>query len=280
MNYSEIVEQIALKGSFLCVGLDSDNAKLPICLKERRPWESLYNFTQKIVDATAPYAVAFKPNVAFYESLGKWGWEVLSCVVEHIKRHYPEILVIADAKRGDIGNTSLKYAHTFFEELDADAVTVAPYMGKDSVQPFLDYEDKWTVILGLTSNAGSEDFQMAELADGQKLYQKVIATAASWGSVDNTMFVVGATKAEMLKDIRKIVREHFLLVPGVGAQGGSLEKVAQYGMNQSCGLLVNASRSIIYASSGNDFAQAAALKAQEMQQQMRALLIKHSCIYE
>lgn len=279
MNYSELVDNIYSKGSFLCVGLDTDYTKLPKHLKEpgHSKAEAMLLFNKAIIDATAPYAVAFKPNVAFYECEGLAGWQVLMDTIAYIKEKYPDILVIADAKRGDIGNTSKMYAKTFFESLNADAVTVAPYMGEDSVIPFLVYDNKWTVILGLTSNCGSKDFQHLYDPDDVPLYKHVIETASDWGCKENTMFVVGATQAEMLEGIREIVPEHFLLVPGVGAQGGSLEEVARYGMiPEKCGLLVNASRSIIYASDDIDFACAAAQEAAALQDKMTGLLFKFS----
>ena len=265
----------------------------------------MLRFNKMIVDATAPYAVAFKPNVAFYESEGTDGWRVLEETVAYIKRKYPEILVIADAKRGDIGNTSERYAVAMFDRLGADAVTLAPYMGKDSISPFLAHPGKWSVILALTSNAGSEDFQVLQAYDEDvtapqvrclnkgriilskpsleaqllPLYEHVLATASSWGTKNNTMFVVGATHAEMLTDVRKIVPAHFLLVPGVGAQGGSLEDVAKYGMTPDCGLLVNSSRGIIYAGNDKYFAVTAAEKAAELQNQMAELLYRYSKLY-
>lgn len=274
MNYLQIVEQIAQKRSFLCVGLDTDYKKLPDCLKNAP--EALSVFNKAVIDATAPYTVAYKLNVAFYESEGTAGWNALAETIDYLRASYPEILVIADAKRGDIGNTSEMYARAMFDNLNADAVTVAPYMGEDSIAPFLKHKDKWTIILGLTSNPGSRDFQFQILPDGRPLYQHVLETAAAWGNKENTMFVVGATQAPMLQDIREIVPEHFLLVPGVGAQGGSLEDVALYGMNENCGLLVNSSRGIIYASHDQDFAEAAGQKAAELQQRMAELLEEYT----
>ena len=280
MNYYQLVEQIYKKKSFLCVGLDTDYNKIPEYLWELGCEESILAFNKAIIDATAPYAVAFKPNVAFYECLGPKGMDVLYATISYIRKKYPEIFVIADAKRGDIGNTSEMYAKTFFDVLDADAVTVAPYMGKDSVTPFLNHEGKWTVILGLTSNIGSFDFQHLKLNNQVEtpLYEQVIYTASKWGNKENTMFVVGATQAEMLEDIRNIVPEHFLLVPGVGAQGGSLEEVARHGMASGiCGLLVNSSRGIIYAGHDEDFAGAAAEEAAKLQSQMACLLKLYGC---
>lgn len=280
MNYSQLVEQIYKKKSFLCVGLDTDYSKIPEYLLELGRDEGCLAFNKAIIDATAPYAVAFKPNVAFYECLGSLGTTVLEATISYIKRKYPDILVIADAKRGDIGNTSEMYAKAFFDVLGADAVTVAPYMGKDSVAPFLSHEGKWSIILGLTSNIGSFDFQHLKLNNKVEtpLYEQVIYTVSQWGNKENTMFVAGATQAEMLEDIRNIVPEHFLLVPGVGAQGGSLEEVARHGMvPEICGLLVNASRSIIYAGHDKSFAEAAAEEAADLQSRMACLLKFYGC---
>ena len=287
MNYQELVKQIFKKRSFLCVGLDPDYEKIPQQLKADyshvTPDILLMEFIQNIVDATAPYAVAFKPNLAFFERYGSGGFRLLEDVISYIKTAYPDILVIADAKRGDIGNTAKQYAKALFGELSADAVTVNPYMGEDSVLPFLTYKDDydpetnfWTVILALTSNKGCFDFQLVEDANAEKLYQKVLRTTSSWteSTKENTMYVVGATRADMLADIRRIVPEHFLLVPGVGAQGGSLEEVVKYGMTKDCGLLVNSSRGILYAASHEGYAEAAARAAAKLQQQMDALLPK------
>ena len=308
MNYSQLVEQIRQKESFLCVGLDTDYKKIPADVKTAMIDDSMLFFNTQIIKATAPYAVAYKLNVAFYESQGIAGWKVLAETIRFIQDNYPDIFIIADAKRGDIGNTSAMYAKAMFDELQADAVTVVPYMGQDSIAPFLAHENRWTIILALTSNTGSEDFQtllaqedelgspilehngegemvpatatkaMLEKTrlEAEPLYQKVLATASSWGTTENTMFVVGATHAEMLTDVRKIVPKHFLLVPGVGAQGGSLEDVAKYGMTADCGLLVNSSRGIIYAGQDANFADTAAQKAAELQQQMAALLHTYS----
>jgi len=262
MTSSQIYSQIKAKESYLCVGLDTDLDKIPSCLDgERYP---LFVFNREIIDATADLAVCYKPNTAFYESYGAWGWQQLEMTVSYIKEHYPEIFVIADAKRGDIGNTAARYAKAFFDNMPCDAVTISPYMGRDSVDPFLAYEGKWAVILGLTSNASAADFEL----DGD-LYKKVISKAAEWGTADNIMFVAGATRPEMLSEIRQICPDHFLLVPGVGAQGGSVEQVAKYGINNRCGLLVNSSRGIIYASKGDDFADAAAKAALQLQEKMR-----------
>ncbi len=266
MTANSLYEQIKAKKSFLCVGLDTDLDRLPAALDgEQFP---LFIFNREIIDATAEYAVCYKPNTAFYECYGSWGWQQLEMTVAYIKEQYPGIFVIADAKRGDIGNTAARYAKAFFDNMPCDAVTLSPYMGRDSVQPFLEYKDKWAVILGLTSNASAADFEL----EGD-LYKKVIRTSMAWGSADNIMYVAGATRAEMLADIREICPDHFLLVPGVGAQGGSVEQVAKWGFNSRCGLLVNSSRGIIYASRGNDFAGAAAEAAATLRGQMLANFI-------
>lgn len=267
MNREQLFEQIKAKKSFLCVGLDTDQAKMPKHLEG-----DIFLFNKEIIDATAPYAVCFKPNVAFYECLGAYGWIALEETVKYIKENYPEIFVIADAKRGDIGNTSEMYAKAFFEGMQADAVTVAPYMGEDSVAPFLKFGGKFAVLLALTSNKGANDFQMLQCYGDNPLYEEVLYKSQKWGSEDNMMYVVGATQAQMLEDIRLYVPNHFLLVPGVGAQGGSLSEVAKYGMNKQCGLLVNSSRGIIYASKAEDFAETAAKEAQKLQVEMNKLL--------
>ena len=273
MNYTQLFEQIKKKKSFLCVGLDSDIAKLPAHLSGVE--DPVFEFNKQIVEATADVTVAYKPNIAFYESRGVEGWSSLEKTVKYIREHYPEIFLIADAKRGDIGNTSKMYARAFFSQDMVDAVTLSPYMGRDTVEPFLGYEGKWAVILALTSNPSAADFEMLPLKDGGRLYEKVIDTSSRWGTVDNTMYVVGATQARMLGGIRQLVPDHFLLVPGVGAQGGSLEEVARYGMNRRCGLLVNSSRGIIYADSSERFAETAAAKAGELASQMAVLLEKY-----
>ncbi len=283
MNYSDLVAQIKIKKSFLCVGLDTDLEKIPAFLTQDINDATLpmFTFNKAIIDATAPYAVAFKPNVAFYEAIGPEGLIVLNETINYIKKSYPEILVIADAKRGDIGNTSKMYAKAFFEEFGADALTVAPYMGEDSVTPFLSYKDKWVVLLTLTSNKGSHDFQFIEdSCNRDTLYETVLKKSKCWGGTKkNMMYVVGATQArEEIANIRTIVPDNFLLVPGVGAQGGSLEEVAEYGMNKDCGLLVNSSRGIIYAGHDECFADAAAEEAQKLQQQMEILLKKKGII--
>lgn len=269
MTYDQLFEQIKKKKSFLCVGLDSDIAKIPSHLLEEE--DPVFAFNKAIVDATAEVAIAYKPNIAFYESRGVEGWQSLERTMKYIKTTYPEIFTIADAKRGDIGNTSQMYAKAFLETLDFDAITVAPYMGEDSVTPFLQYEGKWVVLLALTSNKGAFDFQFfAE--NGEKLYERVLKKSQEWGNDRNMMYVVGATKADMLEGIRKIVPEHFLLVPGVGAQGGSLEEVARYGMNNHCGLIVNSSRGIIFADKTENFARRAGEEARKLQADMERLL--------
>ena len=271
MKRNLLVDQIRNKKSFLCVGLDTDYNKIPDFLKQKSG-NTIVEFNKAIIDATAPYTVAYKPNLAFYEADGVKGWEAFEATVKYIKEKYPEIMIIADAKRGDIGNTSKLYARSFFEHLDVDAVTVAPYMGCDSVSPFLGYDGKWVILLALTSNAGSADFQLTEDTDGQRLFEKVIKTSEEWASDEEMMYVVGATRGQLFEDIRRVAPNHFLLVPGVGAQGGSLEEVARYGMISDCGLIVNSSRGIIYASSGEDFAEAAANEARKLAEQMSTLL--------
>ena len=268
MNYTELYDNIRRKGSFLCVGLDTDPEKIPACIRERHGDASMLAFNKAIIDATAKYAVAYKPNIAFYEAEGVAGWQQLAETVRYIRTQHPDILIIADAKRGDIGNTSAMYARTFFEELDIDSVTVAPYMGEDSVTPFLTYEGKWVILLALTSNKGSYDFQLTEDKDGERLFEKVLRKSQAWANDENMMYVVGATQGRMFEDIRRIVPNHFLLVPGIGAQGGSLEEVCRYGMTPQCGLIVNSSRAIIYADKSEAFAQAAKNEAEKVQKQM------------
>ncbi len=270
MIRQQLIENIRRKKSFLCVGLDTDVNKIPESLFDTSD-DAIFEFNKQIIDATADLCVAYKPNLAFYESLGLEGWDVLERTVEYIRATYPDQFIIADAKRGDIGNTSAMYARTFFGNMDFDAVTVAPYMGEDSVTPFLTYDNKWVILLALTSNKGAFDFQFME-QDGEKLFERVLKTSQTWGTDENLMYVVGATKADMLADIRKIVPNHFLLVPGVGAQGGSLQEVAKYGLTDECGLLVNSSRQIIYASSESDFAQKAREEAMKVQQEMEEIL--------
>ncbi len=275
MNYLELFESIRGKRSFLCVGLDTEIEKIPAFLKKKK--DPVFEFNKRIIDATHKYAVAYKPNVAFYESNGSSGWTTLEATVRYLKKKHPEILVIADAKRGDIGNTSKMYAKAFLENLPFDALTVAPYMGEDSVTPFLSYPEKWVVLLALTSNKGADDFQYHN-EDGIKLFERVLTVSQKWGTVDNLMYVVGATRAAMLRDIRRIVPEHFLLVPGVGAQGGSLAEVAKYGMNNKCGLLVNSSRGIIFADSTENFDKVAGEKASELQLEMEQYLSERNLI--
>jgi orotidine-5'-phosphate decarboxylase len=270
MNREQLFQQIQKKRSFLCVGLDTDIRKIPAHL--RNADAPLFEFNRAIIDATAPYTVAYKPNLAFYEASGSAGVAQFEATCRYIRTHYPEILIIADAKRGDIGNTSQMYARGFYDADLADAVTLAPYMGRDTVEPFLKYEAKWAVILALTSNPSADDFETLTLASGKPLWKQVLETAATWGTPDNTMFVVGATRAEMLGEVREVVPDHFLLVPGVGAQGGSLAEVAKYGMNSQCGLLVNSSRGVIYADSSEAFAEAAATEARRLALEMSDLL--------
>lgn len=266
MNRQQLIHQIFTKKTFLCVGLDTDISKIPEHLKNET--DPIFAFNKAIIDATAPYCVAYKPNLAFYESYGLKGMMAFEKTIQYLKNHYPTHFIIADAKRGDIGNTSKMYAQTFFEEYDLDSVTVAPYMGEDSVKPFLEYNGKWVILLALTSNKGSHDFQLTEDKSGERLFEKVLKKSQEWGTPENLMYVVGATQGRMFEDIRRIAPEHFLLVPGVGAQGGSLQEVCKYGMTKDCGLLVNSSRGIIYAGKGTDFAEAAARKAREMQEEM------------
>ena len=271
MTRQELIANIQRKKSFLCVGLDTDLKKVPEhLLKEEDP---IFAFNKAIIDATAPYCVAYKPNLAFYEAFGVKGLVAFEKTVKYLKQNYPDQFIIADAKRGDIGNTSQMYARTFFDEYDVDALTVAPYMGEDSVTPFIEgYDGKWVILLALTSNKGSFDFQLTEDKDGERLFEKVIRRSQNWGNDENMMYVVGATRGEMFLDIRKVAPKAFLLVPGVGAQGGSLEEVCKYGMIEDCGLLVNSSRAIIYADKTENFAKVAAEKAKEVADQMAELL--------
>ncbi len=270
MNREKLFARIRKKDSYLCVGLDTDLERIPRHLKNTK--DPVFEFNKQIIDATEKYAVAYKPNIAFYEALGTRGWESLERTINYIPDH---LFTIADAKRGDIGNTSRLYARAFFEQLEFDSVTVAPYMGEDSVRPFLDFDDKWVILLGHTSNQGSQDFQTLDLADGTKLYERVIRTAANWGGPDRLMFVVGATRGERIGEIREMAPEHFFLVPGVGAQGGDLEQVSRLGFNEHCGLLVNSSRGIIYASGGKDFAAEAGKAAHKLQHEMSELMDKY-----
>lgn len=275
MKLNHIVAEIKRKQSFLCVGLDTDINKIPSILKSED--DAVFAFNKRIVDATAPYAIAFKPNLAFYEAQGLKGWQSLEKTAFYIKEKYPEIFVIADAKRGDIGNTSTQYAKAFFEALPFDAITVAPYMGSDSVSPFLKFDEKFVILLALTSNAGANDFQYFK-QNKEFLFEKVLTESQKWAGKDKMMYVVGATRAEMLNRIREIIPQHFLLVPGVGAQGGSLQDVAKYGMTDDGGLIVNSSRAIIYASSDSDFDKKAESEAKQVQEEMRKLLLEKKVI--
>lgn len=269
MNKQQLFEQIKKKQSFLCVGLDTDVNKIP---QELMAFEDpVFEFNKQIINHTAPYAVAYKPNTAFYEVYGAKGWQSLQRTIQYLRNNHPEIFIIADAKRGDIGNTSANYAKAFFNTLKADALTVAPYMGKDSVEPFLNFEDKWVILLALTSNKGSQDFQYLNVGE-RMLHQQVLQTATTWATSEQMMFVVGATHPEELGEIRKMLPDYFFLVPGVGAQGGDLQAVAENGLNDECGLLVNSSRGIIYASNGSDFAVRAGEEAKKLQEQMAELL--------
>lgn len=271
MDYKQLFEQIQKKKSFLCVGLDADITKIPsYLLKEDDP---IFEFNKRIIDATAQYSIAYKPNIAFYEAHGVSGWKSLEKTINYINLIHEDIFVIADAKRGDIGNTSKMYARAFFEQFNCDAITVAPYMGKDSVIPFLGFKNKWVILLALTSNESAKDFQLLNIQGSDRnLFETVLQKSSEWGNKDNLMYVVGATQAKYLKEIREIIPDHFLLIPGVGAQGGSLKEVAEYGMNKSCGLIVNSARSIIYADSSSDFDRIAGNKARELQNEMAELL--------
>ena len=272
MNRQQLINEIFTKKTFLCVGLDTDINKIPAHLKNED--DPIFAFNKAIIDATAPYCVAYKPNLAFYECYGLKGMLAFEKTIQYIKENHPNHFIIADAKRGDIGNTSKMYAQTFFEEYNLDSVTVAPYMGEDSVKPFLEYDGKWVILLALTSNKGSHDFQLTEDKQGKRLFEKVLKKSQEWGTTENLMYVVGATQGKMFEDIRRMAPEHFLLVPGVGAQGGSLQEVCKYGMTKDCGLLVNSSRGIIYASIDTDFAEVAAVKAKELQEEM-AVELEH-----
>lgn len=281
MTRQEIIGHIKEKRSFLCVGLDSDIKKMPQWLVEETggdTYKALMTFNKAIIDATAPYCVAYKPNTAFYEAFGAEGWKALADTIAYIRENHPRHFVIADAKRGDIGNTSAMYARAFFNDLKADALTVAPYMGEDSVKPFLGYEGKWVILLALTSNKGSMDFQLIRDENGNRLFENVISKSQTWGSTDEIMYVVGATRGQMFEDIRAVAPNNFLLVPGVGAQGGSLEEVCRYGMTDDCGLLVNSSRAIIYASSDRNFAEAAGEAAKAVADEMKGFLATYSKI--
>ena len=270
MNRQQLINEIFTKKSFLCVGLDTDINKIPEHLKKEE--DPIFAFNKAIIDATAPYCVAYKPNLAFYECYGLKGMIAFEKTIKYLKENHPNHFIIADAKRGDIGNTSKMYAQTFFEEYNLDSVTVAPYLGEDSVKPFLEYDGKWVILLALTSNKGSHDFQLTEDKQGERLFEKVLKKSQEWGTTENLMYVVGATQGKMFEDIRRIAPNHFLLVPGVGAQGGSLQEVCKYGMTKDCGLLVNSSRGIIYASKDEDFAEIAGQKAKELQLEMASEL--------
>lgn len=269
MTIPDLVAQIKEKKSFLCIGLDTDLDKMPKHLLQKE--DPVFEFNKAIIDATHHLAVAYKPNIAFYEAYGVKGWEALQKTITYINKQYPEVFTIADAKRGDIGNTSTRYAKAFFEDLAFDSVTIAPYMGKDSVEPFLAFKDKITILLALTSNPGAFDFQTQKIGE-QSLYELVLKTSKTYKNAENLMYVVGATKSDYLKDIRKIIPKHFMLIPGVGAQGGNLKKVCKYGLNEQVGLLINSSRGIIYASDQEDFAAAAAKQAQKLQTEMEEIL--------
>ncbi len=275
MTHKALLEQIKVKKSFLCVGLDVDKELIPGHLKSEP--DAIFTFCKKIIEATAPYCVAYKPNIAFFEAYGLEGWKSLAKVIGFLNREYPNIFTIADAKRADIGNSSMKYAKAYFEQFEFDSVTISPYMGKDSIEPFLEYEGKHAILLALTSNEGASDFQMLH-SEGKLLYKEVIKKSRNWENAHRLMYVVGATKAQALKEIRKIIPDSFLLIPGVGAQGGSLEEVAVNGLNHECGLLVNSSRGIIYASTGDDFDQVAASIAKDLQMQMAFHLNKKGVV--
>jgi orotidine-5'-phosphate decarboxylase len=276
MTSQELFANIRRKRSFLCVGLDTDLKKIPSHLLTFE--DPVFEFNKAIVDATAELCIAYKPNLAFYECLGVKGWQSLKKTVEYIRTNYPDQLLIADAKRGDIGNTSEMYAKTFFQQFDFDAVTVAPYMGEDSVKPFLGYSNKWVILLALTSNKGSHDFQFTQSVEGEHLFEAVLRKSQEWGSVDNLMYVVGATQGSLFEDIRKVAPDHFLLVPGVGAQGGDLKEVCKYGLNAQCGLIVNSSRQILYASSDEKFAERAQIEALKVQVEMVGILLKNKLL--
>ena len=270
MNRQQLIEQIKIKKSFLCIGLDADLEKMPQHLLSLE--DPIFEFNKQIIDATHHLAVAYKPNIAFYEVYGTNGWKSLEKTIDYLNKNYSEIFTIADAKRGDIGNTSTRYAKAFFEDLNFDSITVAPYMGKDSVEPFLAFENKFTILLALTSNIGGDDFQTLEDENGMKLYERVLRKSLNWKNSNQLMYVIGATRPEYFERIRKIIPDHFLLVPGIGAQGGDLKEVCKYGLNKDIGLLINSSRGIIYASSEKDFAQLAAEKATDLQKEMKTLI--------
>lgn len=271
MTKEQLISEIKSKQSFLCVGLDTDLTKIPQFLLDFD--DPIFEFNKRIIDATKDFCVAYKPNIAFYECHGSKGWDSLKKTIDYIPK---SIFTIADAKRGDIGNTSSYYAKTFFEYMDFDSVTVAPYMGIDSVTPFLEFENKWVILLALTSNKGALDFQMSHLKNGQRLFEKVIEASSQWADASKLMYVVGATRSELIAEVRKVAPHHFFLVPGVGAQGGSLEEVAKYGWNKECGLLVNSSRAIIYAGNGESFQQDVSIAAESVQKQMKSILVEKS----
>jgi len=276
MNCNQLFLNIKNKKSFLCIGLDTDVQKIPaFLLKYKNP---AFEFNKHIIDATARYVIAYKPNIAFYESNGINGWKSLELTVSYIKKHYPDVFLIADAKRGDIENSSKMYAKTFFNNLKFDAITVSPYMGKDSVLPFLKYKDKWIAILALTSNQGAEDFQFLRTGQNERVFETIIRKSKDWGSINNIMYVVGATKASLMAIVRDIIPEHFILVPGIGTQGGNLKEVVKYGQNKNLGLIVSSSRSIIYADNTKLFAETAGLKAKKLQNEMNALLKNNSIV--
>lgn len=270
MNRAQLFEQIRKKHSYLCVGLDTDISKIPAHLKNSS--DPVFEFNKQIIDATHEYCIAYKPNIAFYEALGSRGWESLARTLEYIPK---DCFTIADAKRGDIGNTSSLYAKAFFEQMNFDSITVAPYMGEDSVKPFLEFKNKWVILLAHTSNSGSSDFQLIESKTGKKLYEEVILKSQQWGTPEQLMYVVGATRADKIADIRKLAPEHFFLVPGIGAQGGDLAETSKHGLNKQCGLIVNSTRAIIYASADKDFAKAAGLEAKKVSEEMSSLLDKY-----
>ena len=275
MKIENLINQIKQKKSFLCVGLDVDLDKIPKHLHKYE--DPIFEFSKAIIDSTSPFAIAYKPNLAFFESYGLKGWNSLEKIINYINSNYPEIFTIADAKRGDIGNTSSKYARTFFETLNFDSITVNPYMGRDSIEPFLDYDNKHTILLSLTSNSGSSDFQF-QLDNGKPLYLSVIKKSLSWKNKENLMYVIGATKAESLKEVREIIPNSFLLVPGIGAQGGSLSDVCRFGLNENCGLIVNSSRQIIYSDNSIDYAKKSAEISSLIQREMSEQLLKKGII--
>jgi orotidine-5'-phosphate decarboxylase len=276
MTAEELYRNIQQKKSYLCVGLDTDYKKIPRMLLDHE--YPVYEFNKRIIDATAEVAIAYKPNLAFYESLGAAGYMSLEMTITYLREHHPDMFIIADAKRGDIGNTSRMYAHSYFHTLDCDAITLSPIMGHDSIAPFLEADGKWAILLALTSNDGAADFQQLKLEDGERFFERVISTSATWGTINNLMYVVGATRATILSEVRKLIPNHFLLVPGIGQQGGSLGEVAKHGMNDRCGMIVNASRSILYADVTNRFEEAARDEAYRLQQEMELSLRERGLI--